>query len=160
LKPIYKGFHTELRGNSTTEGFIVIRVAAPDSYEIADPRNGKIGPVTRVSARELFDTVEDTRHKFWFTASTGLWVSEGSRIRKTDARLWRPYTLAVMGELVFAWSEDGGILYRLDATRGSAAALDLRDIGFGDCLHTTRRRTRPCNQGFVYGIFWVRPRSS
>jgi hypothetical protein len=132
LKPIYRGFHTELLGHSATEGFVVVRVADPDIYEVSDARDGKIRPIARVSAREVFDAAEDNLGRFWFTTSTGLWLYDGSRIRKTDASLWRPYTLAVMGEVVFVWSEDGRILYRLNTDSGSAEALDLRDIGFGD----------------------------
>lgn len=130
LKPIYKGFHTELLGNSATGGFVVVRTANSGVYEISDARNGKIRPITPVSAHEVFDAAEDIRGRLWFTTSTGLWVYEGSRIRKIDAQLWRPYALAVMDELIFVWSEDGRILYRLNATSGSAEALGLQDIGF------------------------------
>lgn len=44
-------------------------------------------------------------------------------------------------DLVYVWSEDGRILYRMNPDKGLVEALDLKEIGFGD-LYIRRNFTR------------------
>jgi hypothetical protein len=46
--------------------------------------------------------------------------------------LWKPNNIVAIDNMVFVWSEDGRILYRVNTDKRMVEALDLRGIGFGD----------------------------
>jgi len=95
-------------------------------------RDGKIREIVRVSASEIFDAARDSRGTFWFSTADGLWVYEDGKTRRTADGLWKPNNIVAMKNMVFVWSEDGRILYRVNTDKELVEALDLRGIGFGD----------------------------
>ena len=95
-------------------------------------RGGKIREIARVSASEIFDAARDSRGRFWFSTADGLWVYENGKTKRTADGLWKPNNIVAMKNMVFVWSEDGRILYRVNTEKGLVEALDLRGIGFGD----------------------------
>jgi hypothetical protein len=132
LDPMYTHFFSELLGESATGGFVVIRIADGGGSALFFAHGGTLREITRVASSEVFDAARDSRGRLWFTTADGLWLYDRGQVRRTGESLWRPDNIVVMGNLLYVWSEDGRMLYRLDTNTGKADALDLRDVGFGD----------------------------
>jgi hypothetical protein len=141
LDAIYTKFHSELLGGSATGGFIVIRIRDAGASVLFFAHEGKLQELTRVSTSDVFDAARDSHGRLWFTTADGLWLYAQGQLRRTGESLWRPNNIVVVGGLVYIWSEDGRILYRVDSDPGRADALDLRDVGFGD-VYVRRDFTR------------------
>jgi hypothetical protein len=131
LKPAYEKFHSELLGTSAAGGFVMVRFV-DGNPALLFARDGKIREIARISASEIFDAARDSRGRFWFSTADGLWVYEGGKTKRTGDGLWRPNNIVATKNMVFVWSEDGRILYRVNTEKGLVEALDLRGIGFGD----------------------------
>jgi hypothetical protein len=130
--PVYKKFHSELLGSSATGGFVAIRIVDSGISALLFAHNGKLQEVTRVSTPQVFDAAKDSHNRFWFTTTVGLWVYERGRTKRTANNMWRPDNVVAINDLVFVWSQDGRILYRVNSDTGIVDAVDLRDVGFRD----------------------------
>jgi hypothetical protein len=123
--------------------------------------NGEIREVTRVAAPSVFDAARDSRDRLWFTTAEGLSVNDGTKTSAVRTGLWKPRTIAAVKDSLFVWSEDGQMLYRLNAASGLTESLDLRDVGFGD-VFIRREDTRtmamsgPSTAFFAFGSDVVR----
>jgi hypothetical protein len=141
LVPIYRNFHSEFLGSGARGGLVVIQSVGGGRWSFLYAHEGVMHEVTQVVVPEVFDAAMDSHGHLWFTTAEGLWLHQGMETKSVGASLWRPHTILAMNDSVFVWSEDGRILYRLDAGTGEADALDLRDLGFGD-VYVTREDTR------------------
>jgi len=113
--------------------------------------------VTRVAAPSVFDAALDSRDRLWFTMAEGLSVNDGTKTSPVRTRLWKPRTIAAVKDALFVWSEDGQMLYRLNAATGLTESLDLRDVGFGDVFirrgrHPHHGDERPIHRFFCFRI--------
>jgi hypothetical protein len=131
LKPVYKKFHSELLGTSAAGGFVMVRFL-DGTPTLLFARDGRIREIARVSASEIFDAARDSRGRFWFSTADGLWVYEGGKTTRTASRFWKPNNIVAVKNMLFVWSEDGCILYRVNTDSRMVEALELREIGFGD----------------------------
>jgi len=157
LTPVYKKFHSELLGASAAGGFVAIRFAGNGISTLLFAHNGEIREVTRVSAPQVFDAAKDSHDRFWFTTMDGLWVYERGKTKRTADTMWRPDNIVAINDLVFVWSQDGRILYRVNSDTGMIDELDLRDVGFGDA-YIRREDTRSfAMKDAVTGFFGFGP---
>lgn len=131
LKPRFEKFHSELLGTSAAGGFVMVQFIE-GIPALLFARDGKIREIVRVSASAIFDAARDSRGTFWFSTADGLWVYEEGKTRRAADGLWKPNNIVAMNNMVFVWSEDGRILYRVNTDKRLVEALDLRGIGFGD----------------------------
>lgn len=131
LKPAYRKFHSELLGTSADGGFVMVRFLK-GSLTLLFASDGKVQEITQVQTSEIFDAARDNRGSFWFSTADGLWIYEDGKTRRTADSLWKPNNIVAAKNMVFVWSEDGRILYRISTDKRMVEALDLRGIGFGD----------------------------
>jgi hypothetical protein len=123
LRPTFEKFHSELLGASAAGGFVMVRFleGAPT---ILFARDGKIRQIVRVSASSIFDAAGDSRGRFWFSTADGLWIYEGGKTSRATDGLWKPNNIVAVKNMVFVWSEDRCILYRVNTDKRMVEALD------------------------------------
>jgi hypothetical protein len=144
--PIYKQFFSEFLGTSAGTGAVIARPAGGDVFTLLYADNGTIRKLAEVKATLVFDAALDSHNRLWFATADGLFVRKGAKTVSVAANLRKPRTIVASKDWVFVWSEDGQMLYRLDAASGHTEALDLRDVGFGDTFirrFDTRTMTLP-----------------
>jgi hypothetical protein len=154
LLPVYKNFFSEFLGTSARTGTVLARPLGGGTIALLYADNGQMRKVTRVSAVAIFDAARDSHDRLWFTTAGGLFTNDGKKTSVVRARLWKPRTVAAMEDSVYVWSEDGQMLYRLNAANGSAESLDLRDVGFGD-VFIRREDTRTMAMNGAYTGFFA-----
>ncbi len=161
LAPVYRDFFSEFLGTSAGAGTVLARPLDGGLIALLYAENGEMREVTRVAAPSVFDAARDSRDRLWFTTAEGLSVNDGTKTSAVRTRLWKPRTIAAVKDALFVWSEDGQMLYRLNATSGLTESLDLRDVGFGD-VFIRREDTRtmamsgPSTAFFAFGSDVVR----
>jgi len=132
LRPTYQKFHSEFLGASAGGGFVMVQTVGEAMSALMFASNGKIREIARIPTSEIFDAAKDHRGRMWFSTSEGLWICNRGKTSRISDKLWKPNNILVSENLIFVWSEDGEILYRVKVDSESVDAVDLRSVGFGD----------------------------
>ncbi|MGB7283827.1 MAG: hypothetical protein WBE13_16295, partial [Candidatus Acidiferrum sp.] len=132
LRPAYEKFHSEFLGASATGGFVMVRIVGQTLSSLMFAHDGKIQEIARIPTSDIFDAAKDSHGRFWFSTSEGLWVCDKGKAARATDKVWKPVNILVSEDLVFVWSEDGRILYRVNTESGTVDAIDLGSVGFGD----------------------------
>jgi hypothetical protein len=131
LRPAYENFHSELLGPSVTGGFVAVRSVGGGVSGLMFGQNGKVREIARIPASEIFSVARDSHSRYWFSTADGLWVYEKGKSKLNDT-FWKPDNIVAIKDLIFIWSEDGRIVYKVNTENGVVEELDLRGVGFGD----------------------------